>query len=102
MSDLNKQQFLSCGPYEYRPAKFQLSVQRGYWVRIYLMFDGSSAHFFWNSSDLYDNSLMAHDLGISVSVWCKHILVTETDYFDIFKYIDSHVSRSDIDRQSEL
>lgn len=84
-------------PYEFHEAKFIDVLSKGYWVTLYMFFDGTSVHHFAHSSDWFENQLLARELGFSTYGFKQTILVTPRDFPDIFKEIEDYVSHTDND-----
>lgn len=84
-------------PYNFRKARFQYGEGIGYWVRLYLFFDGESTHTFFHESEMIENSCLARELGYNCTTFTEWILVTPKVHPHIFKEIDDYVQDSHYD-----
>lgn len=84
-------------PYDFTKAKFKDDLSKGYWVTLYMIFDGSSVYHFAHHYDCFENEVLAHQLGVSIHSFKQTILVTPFQFPDIFKEIEDYVSNSDMD-----
>ena len=84
-------------PYNFRSAQFLHTNVIGYWVTLYMFFDGSSTHTFYHQSDFIDNMLFAQECGCYCYPITSEILVTSDTYPLMFKEIVYYVSQSNND-----
>lgn len=84
-------------PYKFRPAQFLHTKDKGYWVTLYMFFDGTSTHTFYHQSDLLDNMSFAQECGLYCYPITSEILVTADTFPLIFKEILDYVSQSNND-----
>lgn len=84
-------------PYDFRPAKFISSRSIGYWVRLYLLFDGTTTYTFYHLSDCIENAALCKELGVVSYSFQHEILVTLDTFPLIFNEIQNYVSSSNHD-----
>lgn len=84
-------------PYEFRKAEFQYHNGHGYWVRLYMFFDGESTHTFFNQAEMIENSCFARELDYSCTTFDTWILVSPYFHPKIFYTIEDYVSNSHYD-----
>ena len=84
-------------PYDFNKARFKDDRLKGYWVTLYMFFDGTSVHSFAHHYDSIENEMLARQLGYNTYSFKQSILVTADSFPDIFKEIESYVSDSHLD-----
>lgn len=84
-------------PYDFRKARFHVNNLVGYWVRLYLLFDGAVVSTFFHLSEQMENASLARECGVYCYTFEKEILVTESTFPKIFKQIQDYVSKSSLD-----
>lgn len=72
--------------YTWRKARFQHASSVGYWVTLYLIYDGERCYIFYNESDFVDNSCLMSET-CSITSFIREILVTPTQHSSIFREI---------------
>lgn len=77
-----------------RPAKFQHDLYEGFWVTIYLIFDGERTYTFFSESDMVDNYMMMLESGIVAHNFYKDVLCTPTHCPELYKKVKEYVSTS--------
>lgn len=82
-------------PYVFRKAAFLHSIDVGYWVTLFIVFDGFDMYSFFRESDAIDNASEAYDMGYYVTKFSKEILVTPNHHSNIYNEIFNYVSSSD-------
>lgn len=70
----------------------------GYWVTIYLIFDGSHTYTLFSEADMIDNALMIMETG-QVHTFSKDILVTPLQFPHIFEEINNYVSSPNFNKK---
>lgn len=76
-------------PYEYRPARFQHPHLKGYWVRLYFLFDGQTTYTFKKSLDAIENGNLLFELDKTLpTIFTYDILVTPDKHSEIFHEIE--------------
>lgn len=83
--------------YDFRKAHFHHGGLTGYWVRLYLLFDGVSVSSFRHVSEQIENASLARECGVYCYTFDKEILVTESTFPQIFKEIQDYVQNSSLD-----
>lgn len=84
-------------PCDFRPARFVHPNLKGYWVHLYLLFDGQTTYTFFHQSDMLDNSLLAIECGRNIIPFHQEILVTPTQFSDLYNKIEEYVSDTNHD-----
>lgn len=77
----------------FKPAKFKDDITRGFWVTIYLIFDGERVYTFYDEADWIDNSCMMIESGIHIHTFYHDVLCTPTHLPDLYNKV-SNVSPS--------
>lgn len=72
--------------YTFRKAKFMQPTLRGYWVTLYLIFDGERTYTFYDQETWLDNALLMSE-SCSVQSFTQQILVTPDSFSSIYKQI---------------
>lgn len=84
-------------PYDFRKARFHSDLITGYWVRLYLLFDGVTTYTFFHLSEQMENASLCRECGGTPYTFDKEILVTESTFPQIFKSIQDYVHDSCLD-----
>lgn len=92
-------------PFDVRPAKFKHDNPfniKGYWLKLYIIFDGENLNYFTTQSDWLDNMCMAKEMNIDVTNFTHDLLVTNLRHVKLFNMIEDYVQSSRVNSQSEL
>lgn len=87
-------------PYDYRPARFQHPQMKGYWVRLYFLFDGKTTYTFKKNVDAIENGSLLLEIDNTLcSLFHREILVTADKHPEIFHEIEDfeNVLKSNFD-----
>lgn len=76
--------------YKFRKAKFLNDNYKGYWVTLYFITNGVNTFTLYNEADWLDNMLLMSEFE-HVQSFIKDILVTPTDFTQIFLEIEDFV-----------
>lgn len=76
-------------PYDYRPARFVHPTLKGYWVKLYCLFDGKAVYTFLTATAQIENGCLINEISGpgSSSLFDKEILVTPSQHSDIYNEI---------------
>lgn len=80
--------------YRVRPAKFAHGLYDGYWVTIYLLFDGERTYTFFSESDWLDNYQMMIEAGFCPHHFYHDVLCTPTQCIELYNKVKEYVSSS--------
>lgn len=85
--------------YTSRPARFQHNLYEGFWVTLYLIFDGERTYTFFNESDMIDNYLMMTESGIIAYSFIKEVICSPTSLPELYKRVKEDVSKPDFNKK---
>lgn len=69
---------------KFRQARFQHANFDGFWVTLYLIFDGSKVYTLFDESDWTDNVSLMRESGQDVHTFAYEVLVTPTHLSDLY------------------
>lgn len=73
----------------FKPAKFKDDINCGFWVTIYLIFDGERTYTFYDAADWIDNSCMMSEAGIHIHTFYYDVLCTPKHLPDLYNKVSA-------------
>lgn len=71
----------------YRKARFQHDCYEGYWVTLYLIFDGERIYTFYTQDDWIDNCALMVENGTHVHQFAHEVLCTPTHLPELYQKV---------------
>lgn len=86
-------------PYDFKVARPAPGCPtfKGYWVKLFCLFDGVHLNWFAHEHDLIDNLELSHECGVTATTFVQSVLVTKDRFTSIFNEIENYVHGSHSD-----